>query len=112
MVEFIRGDTQPLKTRITYKNGENVEIDDIDVIVLTCRKGIEKEDTELFKKTKEDFTFLDDYYHFTIEPEDTQDLEYGKYCCDIEVTLKNNYRKTLFFEYIITGETTFHAEEA
>lgn len=45
----------------------------------------------VIKKTIEDMTFDEEgYYHFTIEPTDTEYLEYGKYVWDFTATLDDD----------------------
>lgn len=47
-------------------------------------------DNVIFQKTIDDMTFDEDgTYHFTIEPEDTENLIYGTYLYDIKVIQEN-----------------------
>lgn len=111
MIEFTRGDTLAFKFKINYKNGESVKIEDIEDLVLTCRKFNFKESPILFDKSKDDFRFEKDYYHCVFMPEDTRELEYGKYNFDIQVTLKGGFIKTLKSEFTITEEDTIYTEK-
>ena len=48
------------------------------------------------------------YGHAIFKPEDTENLQYGFYCFDIEITLKNGYRKSRLYYFEITPESTIH----
>lgn len=110
-MEFVRGDTMPFQFKITNLNGDSINIEEIDTMILTCRKYNIKSSPILFQKHKEDFTFEEESYHATIEPKDTENLDYGTYNYDIEVTLKDGYRKTAKGSFTITEEDTIHDSE-
>ena len=57
-----------------------------------------------------DITFENGYINCTFLPQDTQNLPYGKYYFDIEITLKNGYRKSKLYNFTITEETNIHEE--
>lgn len=111
MIKFIRGDTQPFKFKLTYKDKTIVPMEDIDTIILTCRLSEYISSEILFTKKKSDFTLENEYYHCQFNPEDTQKLEYGEYAFDIEVTLKSGYRKTLYNNFELKKEVTIHNDE-
>lgn len=110
-INSIRGDSIPLKFAIKTADGQIVQINDIETLYLTCKKNTDNVAPILFQKTLEDMTLSDDYYHVVIEPEDTEKLNYGEYFFDIEVTLKNGYRKTSFHTLNLTDEVTLHRSE-
>lgn len=102
-MELIRGDTHLFKVRLN-----NITLDEIDTLFITCRKDIYSKDF-IFQKTINDVSIDNDLYvHFAFNPSDTQALPYGDYVFDIEVTLKSGYRKTKLFKFSLNGEATFH----
>lgn len=108
-MEFIRGDTFPFKTSIKFKDGEVLTKEDIETLFITSRKYPTKTSPIIFQKTLDDVEIDEEgYCHARINPEDTEDLAYGSYFCDIEITLKSGYRKTKLFKFEITKETTIH----
>lgn len=109
-LSFIRGDSFPFKFDVTNKDGVIMDKTQIKSMILTCRKHASEDSKILFTKNIDDFTFEDEYYHGCFEPEDTQELNYGKYHFDIEVTSNSGYRKTLKSHFEITEETTIHKE--
>lgn len=112
MEEFIRGDTFPFKTRLTYKNEQPVLKSDIETLLITCRKAPDKYFPIIFQKNLEDVEIdSNGYCHVVFKPEDTETLEYGIYFFDIEVTLKNGYRKTKLESFALTQETSTHGGE-
>ena len=107
-MKYVRGDTQPFKFKIIDKDGNDVAISDIETLFITCRKEPSVLSPILFQKTLRDVTVSDGYYHATFTPQETQSLCLGKYYFDIEVTLKNGYRKSRLSTIDLTAETTIH----
>lgn len=105
---FVRGDSFPFKFSIKNENGDNVNIEDIDTLFITCKKNLDDKASIIFQKTLEDVTIEDGYCHAIFNPIDTQKLNYGKYYFDIEVTLNNGYRKSELYTFTLTEETTLH----
>ena len=105
---FHRGDTMPFMVKIINKNGDAISVNDIDTLILTCRKLPTKSSPILFQKTLQDFTLEGKYAHISFEPEDTETLIYGTYYFDIEITLKSGYRKSRLYEFELEKETTIH----
>ena len=105
-ISFTRGDTYSYKFR--YKN---INKDDIDTLFLTCRQEPNEKSPILFEKEKKDFVIDDEYIHGEFATSDTENLDYGVYHFDIEMTLKNGYRKTKIGQFEITRECTFHKED-
>lgn len=108
MIEFVRGDTQPLKFKIIKKDGTQPLMEEIQTLIMTCRKTNNLNSKILFQKTKDDFNINNEYFHIVINPEDTQELDYGLYNFDIECTLTNGYKKTLKATFEITEEDTIY----
>lgn len=112
-IEIIRGDTATISVTITNKNGDTIEFEDIDTLILTCRKMPSKSNEVLFKKTKEDFRFEDNKYKVDLKAEDTEQLKLDKPAYfDIEVTLKNGTRKSRIYEMSIIKDYTIHGGDS
>lgn len=112
MIEFIRGDTLPFKTKICLNDETAIATEDIDTLLITGRSKTSKTSPIIFQKTLEDVTIdQDGYLHAVIEPEDTQELSYGDYYFDIEITLNTGYRKSRLYQFKITEETSIHEGE-
>ena len=109
MISFVRGDTLPFKFRIRLKDGTPIQKEDIDTLYITVRKRATKDSPVIFRKKLEDIEIDEEgYCHAIFNPEDTEELIYGSYFFDREVTLKNNYRKTKLDKFEVTSETTIH----
>lgn len=86
-IEFYRGDTASFHFHREDANGE-VIMTRADRIFFTVKlKSKVYEIPYAFQKRDEDFTFDENgEYHFTIEPEDTNDLDFRElYLYDLEV---------------------------
>lgn len=109
MISFTRGDTFPFKFKTKLNNGTVVTKEDIDTLFITVRKYATKTSPIIFQKKLEDIEIDEEgYCHTLFKPEDTEELMYSNYFFDIEVTLKNGYRKTKLQQFSITKETTIH----
>lgn len=108
-MELIRGDTGKYKFRRRNADG-NIIGTKADAIYFTIKKDAYTDDFVL-QKTLEDMEFDEDYYyHFTIAPEDTDDLDYGTYRYDIEVVQDGN-KTTTVGEFVLKEEVTFASNE-
>ena len=100
-----RGTSLKLKAqRLDYNNQPiKTEADAIYFVVKKCWKN----KTALIKKTKDDMTFdSNGFYHFTILPDDTEDLPYGKYVWDFTAEQDvDNYRAKPSHGYLIVGNS-------
>ena len=109
MVKFVRGDTCLFKVQLSSTGDKSLNMSDIDTIFITCRKTPDKDSDILFQKTKEDIVIDQDaFLHFQFNPDDTENLYYGLYYFDIEITLKSGYRKSKLYQFELTEETTIH----
>ena len=108
-MEFVRGDTEKYKFQRKDANGEVITTK-ADSIYFTVKTDGYSDDV-LLQKTIDDMTFDSDYYyHFTIEPEDTDEMDYGTYRYDVEV-IQDGVKKTTVGEFILTEEITFTDDE-
>ncbi len=109
MLEFIRGDTFAFKFKIKTGNEILTSKEEIETLFITCRKYTKETSKINFEKKIDDIEIDEEgYFHVKFNPEDTEKMNYGVYFFDIEVTLKNGYRKTKLFKFKITEETTIH----
>ena len=109
MISFIKGDTFAFKFKINRKDKNVIQKEDIETLFITVRKYPNEESPILFQKTLEDIEIDNEGYgHAVFKPEDTENLIYGSYFFDREITLKNGYRKTKLDKFEITKETTTH----
>lgn len=108
-MEFIRGDTAKFKFQRHDANGDVITTKADDIYFTVKENGYS--DDVLLQKTIEDMEFDDNYYyHFTIEPSDTDDFEYGTYRYDIEV-IHEGVKTTTVGELVIEEEITFAKDE-
>ena len=106
-MNITRGDTKSFKFQ---RKSDGQPITTIaDKIYFTVKETNYTNDM-IFQKTIDDMTFDEEYYyHFTILPEDTNDLEYGDYKYDIEVKIGDTYVKTISKGIFKIEDETTHA---
>lgn len=106
-----RGDSKAYQFQRTNKADGSVITREPDTIYLTVKKNYDTEDF-LFQKTKADFTIDEDgTYHFEIKPEDTENLRYGKYVYDIQVTTDGKVTTLVKGAFGIEKESTWAVNE-
>lgn len=90
-LKFARGDQFPVRFKIKDKEGNYVDSEDIEDIIVTCRKFPDLESDMLFqKKLSNGFVeYLTDHFEFFILTEDTLNLEYGHYGYDIKIVTED-----------------------
>lgn len=107
-----RGDLRNVKFNITDSSGEIVTTI-FDEIYITFKENYIDEKV-IFQKKLSDGTITKDeesYYHFKIEPEDTNKLKYKEYVFDIELIIENSVKQTTLGKLMITDEVTFATNE-
>lgn len=114
--EFPRGDSFLLdKFRPVDKAGNVVQLQDTDMLYFTVKRDSYNNNFLFQKKLNEGIELQDDgYYHITIEPADTNGLDYGAYVYDIQLkcTQPKDYVKTLINGTItLTEEVTWEVNE-
>lgn len=114
--EFKRGETYPLKKfRILDKNKNVIQLTDTEQLYFTVKADNNTREALFQKKINRGIELGDDgYYHITIEPADTNNLDYGTYTYDIQLksTGSKTIVKTLFDGTItLTEETTWEVNE-
>ena len=108
-MQFVRGDSFSFKVLISSSRGNKIKIDDIATIFVTCREYPNINYPILFQKTKNDVVLDNNsFLHIEFKPSDTENLDYGHYYFDIEITLNSGYIKTVLYNFELTKETTIH----
>ena len=105
-----RGDTKQLKFR-RLSGGEPIT-SQADQIYFTVKRAVNPLPKEpVLQKKLDDMVFDEEYYyHLTIEPEDTDELEFGDYDFDIQITA-DGVKHTTCGTLRITKEVTFAENE-
>lgn len=105
---IVRGDTQSFELEIT----ENNESITVDSIYFTVKNDTHTNEVLFQKKLNDGITLTNDVYNITIDPSDTDSLDYGRYAYDIEI-IKNSIKKTIVVGVLdIKEEVTFTSNEA
>ncbi len=92
-MEIVRGDTKELCFQRKAKGGEPI-LEQADSVYFTVKRPSLPDEFE-FQKTLADMTFdTEGYYHFRIEPEDTDNLKFMEYKYDLEV-IAGGRKKTI-----------------
>ena len=107
-VKFIRGDSATLTFAIRDEDKNLIALEDIETLYLTARKFPNESSPILFKKSKEDFSIVDDKYQVDIVPTDTEQLFLNNFSFDIEVSLKNGIRKSAIYQVSMNKDYTIH----
>lgn len=104
---MVRGDTQSFELEIT-ENNESVTVDSI---YFTVKNDTHTDEVLFQKKLNDGITLTNDVYNITIDPSDTDSLDYGRYAYDIEI-IKNSIKKTIAVGVLdIKEEVTFTSNE-
>ena len=110
-MELIRGDTGKYRFQRKDVNGD-VITEKADEVYFTVKTN-GYSDNVLIQKTIDDMEFDEEYYyHFTIEPYNTDELEFGTYQYDIEV-IQDDLKTTIARgELVIEEEITWASDES
>lgn len=109
MLNIIRGDTKFYKFQRVNKANDEVITTKPDEMYFTVKFDYNVEDV-LFQKALDNGIKFDEenkYYYFVIKPEDTNNLPYGKYVYDIEVTEGSKITTIAIGEINLNEEVTF-----
>lgn len=111
-MELIRGDTKKLKFLRKTKSGEVIKTKP-DKLYFTVKSSYYAKDY-LFQKSLENgisFSEEDYFYRFTINPKDTDSLDYGNYVYDIEIITADTVKTIAKGTLEIKEEVTFAENE-
>lgn len=113
MLQIIRGDTKFYKFQRKRKHDGSVITELPDKMYFTIKYDYNIDDVILQKTLDNGIEYNEEesYYYITINPEDTNNLPYGKYVYDIEI-IKNGIKQTISIgEILIANEVTFYENE-
>ena len=113
MTTPIVGNLQTIKlNRGTTLNLSATRLDEDGVVIsakattaLFCVKKDWTDEQALITKTLDDMEFADGTYSFSLKPEDTEELPYGKYVWDLTFTDGDDYRAKPAHGYLIVGNS-------
>ena len=110
MLKVIRGDTNIFK--FTRKDSEgNTITQKANALYFTIKSDCFTNKV-LIQKTIDDMTFENGVYTFTIDGNDTDNLNYGFYKYDLEV-VEEEYKQTISIgDFVIEEEVTFTSNES
>ncbi len=113
-IEMPRGDSRAFKFQRKYKD-DNGNIQPVkqkaDEVFFTVKKSYRDQEFLLQKKLS-DMSFDTDYfYHFVIDPEDTNNINFGTYVYDIEV-IQDGHKFTISSgNFVLSYECTWASNE-
>ena len=105
-LELVRGEQFPIEFEITNDNGNPIAISELQDITFVVREFPEEESPILTKKTliNKDIKGDNGVYSLNINEEDTKDLDFGTYGCEIKVETTSGIIKKEVGTLIITKE--------
>lgn len=110
MIRMIRGDTAKYKFQRIDGNGQ-VITELPDYLYFTVKESTNKLNY-VFQKDLNDMTVdSDGFYHFVVEPEDTNNLQYGNYAFDIEIIVSGVKTTVALGTFTILPEVTWVQNE-
>lgn len=104
-ISLNRGTTLNLKAQRKDENGEPILTRAEEIYFTVKKRWTDK--TPIFQKSLADMTFdAEGYYHFTITPEDTEGVAYGKYVWDFTAIENDDaYRAKPAHGYLVVGNS-------
>lgn len=111
-MEIIRGDTENFKFQRKNKSEEVIKTKP-DFLFFTLKDSYYSKEYLFQKRLDKDIFYSeeDNYYRFTINPEDTDNLDYGSYVYDIEVITGDVVKTIAKGTLEIKEEVTFAENE-
>lgn len=111
-IEFIRGDTQPIKFQIKDNNGNVLKMEDSDELIFTMKKNYNKKEAILQKKLSNgSIQYNAGYYFITFSHDDTAKLKYGTYVYDIQLMSGDIVATVVLGTITLTQEVTHKENE-
>lgn len=111
-MEFPRGDSYQRGFQLEVN--ETIDTGDFDDIYFTVKKSFENFDYIFQKRLTTGGIVNDDMGHYivNIRPEDTNDMDFGDYDCDIEFFRDTGgFKKTFCGRFKLTREVTHYYNE-
>lgn len=112
-IEIIRGDTKSFKFQRKTTNNE-VITEKPDKMFFTVKSGYYSKDYLFQKRLDTDIIYKeeDNYYYFTINPKDTNELDYDdNYVFDIEIIKGDTVKTIAKGKFAVKKEVTFAENE-
>lgn len=107
----IRGDTRGYRFQRTLEDETTVIMESPDKMFVTFKKSY-NDKSFVFQKTLDEL-YMDEegWWHFTITPEDTNNLPYGKYYGDIERIIADDVKTIARGTLTLLEEATWASNE-
>lgn len=112
-MEITRGDNKTFKFQRKRKDG-SIITDLPSKMFVTIKKDYSRFDFVIQKSLEnKEITYndTDNFYRFELVPEDTNDLLYGNYVYDIEITENSKVKTISKGKFTITEEATFESNK-
>lgn len=107
---MVRGDSKAYKFQRKDREG-NILTDTPSTLFFTVKTSFNTQDFVLQKTLENMYITQDGYWHFVLNPEDTENLPYGKYCWDIQV-VQDGFKTTIARGHLeLTKESTWEMNE-
>lgn len=112
MIKVIRGNTKKLKFQRKTKDGE-VITQKPDKMYFTVKENYYTKEVLFQKKLDESIEYNeeDNYYYITIEPSDTDGLNYDTYVFDIKIITDSEKKTIIRDEFVVEKAVTFAENE-
>ena len=106
-MEFTRGDTYKFKFQRLDSDNQPI-MTKAEKMWFTVKTDYYTKEIKLQKTLNNGIEYTEDgYYHITIEHDDTKDLSYGSYVCDIQVENASVVQTIYKGNLTLTNEVTF-----
>ena len=109
-LEISQGRTLPLRFQIKTENDEIIK-EKVDEMYITFKYSPKSQEKVLFQKRLDNntiiFTENDYYYRFTIDPDDTENLDITTYYFDIDIKRKEKRDTIGYGTLTITKKVTY-----
>lgn len=109
--EFPRGDTKRFKFQLKDSEGNVLILSDSDQLYFTVKDNSRSNTVLIQKKIGSGIVYSDGYYYVTINPSDTNNLDYRSYGYDIELKSDGIVKTLIIGEITLTEEYTFATNE-
>lgn len=107
---MVRGDSKAYKFQRKDREG-NILTDTPTTLFFTVKTSFKTQEYVLQKNLENMYITQDGYWHFVLNPQDTEDLPYGKYCWDIQV-VQDGFKTTIARGHLeLTNESTWEVNE-
>lgn len=110
-LEFTRGDS--FEKGFLLKRGDMPVLTDFIDVYFTVKKHHSDHDFIFQKRMSNGGIINDEDGHYTlyIDPEDTNNMGFGEYDCDIEFRGNDNYKRTFYGKLKLNREVTHYYNE-